>query len=101
MPARAADQMPLRFRATDSPAGVSRETLRRLSEQLGIDETAVVHRALRELAMNVLPRYEADDGPLTARQVEQIRRAVPQEREGRMVSSLFASSARKSSKTST
>ncbi|MFP5406845.1 MAG: hypothetical protein ACLGHY_11085 [Gammaproteobacteria bacterium] len=33
----------------------------------------MIHLALRELATSVLPQYEADDGPLTASQLRQIR----------------------------
>ena len=34
--------------------------------------------ALRELAVRVLQQYEADEGPLTAAQLRQIRQRVPQ-----------------------
>jgi hypothetical protein len=38
----------------------------------------VIHLALRDLAVKVLPQYEADDGPLTAAQMRQIRQQTPQ-----------------------
>ena len=61
----------------------------RLAEQLGVDETQAIHRALHELALKVLPQYEADDGPLTASQVHQIKKRVPQGSKRSVRSSLF------------
>ena len=79
MPTRStANQIPFRFRLTDSATGVTRETAKRLAEYLGVDETQAIHQALRELAVRTLPKYEADDGPLTATQVRQIKKRVPQ-----------------------
>jgi len=71
-------QIAFRYRAVDSATGVSRETAKRLAAQLGVDETQAIHQALHELAVRVLPQYEQDDGPLTAAQVRQIRKLVPQ-----------------------
>ena len=64
MPRSSADQIPFRYRPSDTPTGVTRETARRLGQKLGVDETQVIHMALRELAVRVLPQYERDDGPL-------------------------------------
>ena len=75
---RNVEQIPFRYREIDSPAGVTRDTAKRLAQTLGVDETQVIHRALRELAVKMLPQYEADDGPLTAKQISQIKRRVPQ-----------------------
>ena len=71
-------QIAFRYRPVDSATGVTRKTAKRLAEHLGVDETQVIHRALRELAMRVLPQYEPDDGPLSAAQVRQIRKRIPQ-----------------------
>lgn len=71
-------QIAFRYRAVDSATGVSRETAKRLAAQLGVDETQAIHQALHELAVRVLPQYEQDDGPLTAAQVRQIKKLVPQ-----------------------
>jgi len=71
-------QIAFRYRPVDSATGVTRNTAKRLAEHLGVDETQVIHRALRELAVRVLPQYEPDDGPLSAAQVRQIRKRVPQ-----------------------
>lgn len=83
------DQLLFRLRSTDSDAGVSRETLSRLAVTLGIKETQVLHYAVRQLARDVLPAYEADDGPLSATQLRAIRKAVPQGRHQSVKSSLF------------
>ena len=72
-----ANQIAFRYRSVDSATGVTRETAKSLAEYLGVDETQAIHRALHELAVRVLPQYEADDGPLTAAQVRQIRKRVP------------------------
>lgn len=79
MPARSANnQIAFRYRTVDSATGVTRDTAKRLAERLGVDETQAIHQALRDLAAKVLPQYEADEGPLTAAQVRQIRKRVPQ-----------------------
>ena len=74
----ARQQIPFRYRATDNESGVTRKTAKRLAEALGLDETQTIHRALRELAIRNLPQYEADESPLTASQLRQIRKRVPQ-----------------------
>ena len=83
------DQLLFRLRPTDSEAGVSRDTLSRLATTLGIKETQVLHYAVRQLARDVLPAYEADDGPLSAVQLRAIRKAVPQGKSKSVKSSLF------------
>ena len=83
------NQIAFRYRAIDSATGVTRDTAKRLAEQLGVDETQAIHRALHELAVKVLPQYEADDGPLTATQLRQIKKRVPQGRKRSVRSSLF------------
>lgn len=85
----APNQIPFRYRATDSATGVTRETAKRLAERLGVDETQVIHHALRELAVKLLPQYEADDGALTAAQLRQIKKRVPQGSKRSARSSLF------------
>ena len=83
------NQIAFRYRATDSATGVSRETAKRLAAQLGVDETQAIHIALHEMAMRVLPQYEADDGALTAAQLEQIKQQAPQGKKRSVRSSLF------------
>ena len=84
-----ANQIAFRYRATDSATGVTRKTAKRLAEQLGVDETQAIHMALHEMAMKLLPQYEADDGPLTAKQVQQIKKHAPQGKKRSVRSSLF------------
>lgn len=67
----------LRYRERDSAYGVSRETAVRLANTLGVSETQVIHVALAHFARQTLPRYEIDNGPLTAEQMEEIRDRQP------------------------
>jgi hypothetical protein len=64
----------LKFRAADSSYGVTRGTVKAISNALGLTETQVVHIALSKLAQEVLPAYEPDDGPLTQQQLAALRR---------------------------
>ena len=90
MPNRSsADQIAFRYRAADSASGVTRETAKRLAERLGVDETQAIHQALHELAVKILPQYDADDGPLNATQLRQIKKRVPQCAKRSLRSSLF------------
>ena len=90
MPARStADQIAFRYRPADSTTGVTRDTAKRLAEQLGVDETQAIHLALRDMAVKLLPQYEADEGPLTAAQLRQIKKRVPQSKKKSVRSSLF------------
>lgn len=84
-----ANQIAFRYRTVDSGTGVTRQTARRLAEQLGVDETQAIHHALHELAVKLLPQYETDEGPLTAAQIRQIRKRVPQGSKRSIRSSLF------------
>lgn len=73
------DQLLFRFRPTDTRNGVSRLTVEKLAETLGFTgETQVIHYALRKLAKEVLPNYEADDGELSPSQLAAIRNVAPQ-----------------------
>ncbi len=82
-------QIAFRYRASDSASGVTRKTAKRLAERLGVDETQAIHQALREMAVRLLPQYEADDGPLTATQLRQIKKRVPQNAKRSVRTSLF------------
>ena len=70
----------LRYRDRDTPFAVSRKTATRLSDELGLTETQVIHLALAELAAKHLPRYPRDDGAVSTRTLGAIRRRVPQRR---------------------
>jgi hypothetical protein len=84
-----AEQIAFRYRAADSISGVTRDTAKRLAQRLGVDETQVIHLALHEMAVKLLPQYPADDGPLTAAQLRQIKKRVPQNTKRSVRSSLF------------
>jgi hypothetical protein len=83
------DQIAFRYRSVDSATGVTRDTAKRLAERLGVDETQAIHLALHDMAVKLLPQYEADDGPLTAAQVRQIKKRAPQGKKKSVRSSLF------------
>jgi hypothetical protein len=68
----------LRYRDKDTAYGVTRKTTARLADTLGLSETQVVHVALANLARQTLPRYEADNGPITDEQYSAIEKLVPQ-----------------------
>ncbi len=72
------DGILLRYRDRDTAYGVTRQTATRIAENLGLSETQVVHVALANLARQTLPRYEADNGPLTEEQYAAIEKLVPQ-----------------------
>ena len=74
----AASGILLRYRDKDTAYGVTRKTTTKLADTLGLSETQVVHVALANLARQTLPRYEADNGPLTQEQLNDIRKLVPQ-----------------------
>jgi hypothetical protein len=85
----AADQIAFRYRPIDSSTGVSRDTAKRLAQRLGVDETQAIHLALHNMAVRLLPQYEADEGSLTAAQVRQIKKRVPQSTKRSVRTSLF------------
>ena len=84
-----ADQIAFRYRPADSTTGVTRDTAKRLAERLGVDETQAIHLALHDMAIKLLPQYDPDEGPLTAAQLRQIRKRVPQRKKRSLRSSLF------------
>ena len=86
---RAADKLLLRFRPADNRLGVARATVERLAEELGLNETQVIHYALKRLAIELLPAYEADEGPLTARELRTIVKLAGGRRGKSVRSSLF------------
>lgn len=59
------DKLLLKFRAKTTPYGITRETLKALANELDTTETMVIHLAISRFAREVLPTYEADDGPLS------------------------------------
>lgn len=74
-----------RFRAKDTPTGISNETFEKLIRETGLNQTELTHLALKEMAYKYLPLYEQDDGPLTSQQIEKIKTLstatdIPEER---------------------
>jgi hypothetical protein len=74
----------LKFRGRNTQFGVTRETVKAMAERFDLSETEVVHMALSRLAKEELPAYEADEGPLSARDHTALRKmaqaALPQGR---------------------
>ena len=70
----ASENLLVKFRAKDTQFGVTRSTVKALAAELGVSETQVIHMALSKFADDVLPRYEPDDGPLTAKQITALRK---------------------------
>ena len=74
----------LKFRARDTQFGVTRKTVKAMAARFDLSETEIVHVALSRMAKEELPAYEADDGPLSARDVKALRKvtgaALPQGR---------------------
>ena len=64
----------VKFRAKDTPFGVTRATVKAIAEALDVNETQVIHMALSKLASDVLPAYAPDDGPLTSKQINALRK---------------------------
>jgi hypothetical protein len=86
---RATDKLLLRFRPSDNRLGVTRATVARLAEELGLNETQVIHYALKRLATDLLPAYEPDDGPLSARELRAVAKLAGGRRGKSIRSSLF------------
>lgn len=68
----------VKFRSRDTLFGVTRATVRALAQELDVNETQVIHMALARFASDVLPAYEADDGPLSAKQIKALREDAQQ-----------------------
>jgi hypothetical protein len=89
-PTNKAESLLFRLRPADSPSGISGATLAKLAAALGLPERQVIHQALRKLAIEVLPGYEADEAPVSERMIKALKKRVPQRRYKSVASSLFA-----------
>lgn len=69
----------LKFRSKDTQFGVTRDTVKKMAALYDLSETEVVHMALSRLAKEELPAYEADDGPLMARELNAVRKAAKEQ----------------------
>ncbi|MCA0241894.1 MAG: hypothetical protein LCI02_13640 [Proteobacteria bacterium] len=79
MPA-ATSSLLLKFRTRDTPFGVTRETVKAMAARFDLSETEVVHMALSRMAQEELPAYEADEGPLSARDLQAVNKAAAAKR---------------------
>lgn len=76
----------LKFRTRDTQFGVTRDTVKAMAERFDLSETEVVHMALSRMAKEELPAYEADDGPLSARDIKALNKmAAPALPKGRVL----------------
>lgn len=66
-----------RLRSQDTPTGISAETFTALIQEMGLSKTDVVHLALRNLADEYLPAYEADEAAPTDAQIQYLRDISP------------------------
>ena len=62
-----------KFRSKDTQFGVTRSTVKAIAKELDVNETQAIHMALSKFAADVLPAFEADDGPLTTKQIKLLR----------------------------
>ena len=67
------------FRPKDTKFGVTRKTVRKMADSLGLTDADTMMLALAKLRDSLLPAYEADDGPLTERQMQALRKVEPQD----------------------
>ena len=66
-----------RLRSQDTLNGVSDETLNKLIKKTGMNKTEVLHLALRKLADEYLPSYEAEENDFTDTQIQYLRDNSP------------------------
>ncbi|EMA4137827.1 hypothetical protein ACYAO4_004009 [Cronobacter turicensis] len=74
-----------RLRSQDTPNGISSETFDKLIQETGLSKTDLLHLALRKMADEYLPHYEADEGDITEAQIQYLRdispaKDIPEER---------------------
>ncbi|BDW10032.1 hypothetical protein PSHI8_01140 [Polynucleobacter sp. SHI8] len=62
-----------KFHSKDTSFGVTRATVKAIAKELDINETQAIHLALSKFAADIFSAYEADDGPLTTKQIKMLR----------------------------
>ncbi|MGH8560999.1 MAG: hypothetical protein ACRES4_03455 [Nevskiales bacterium] len=72
------EKLLLQFRVKESQFGVTRKTVRKLADTLGLSETETTLLALARMRDTLIPAYPEDDGPLTEKQLAAIRKLAPQ-----------------------
>jgi hypothetical protein len=73
-----ASKLLLQFREKETMFGVTRKTVRKMADQLGLSDTETALLALARLRDSLLPAYELDEGPLSEKQMNAIRKLEPQ-----------------------
>tara|TARA_R110000822_G_C15333153_1_gene494826 strand:+ start:3364 stop:3636 length:273 start_codon:yes stop_codon:yes gene_type:complete len=77
MPTVHKESLLLNFAPHEAKHAVSRKTIKELQNLLGFsDETQVIHYALATLRDQMMPRYQADNGPVPDAMLEQISKSV-------------------------
>ena len=76
--AAAVNKLLLQFRDKDTMFGVTRKTVQKMADQLGLSDTETALLALARLRDSLLPAYEFDEGALTEKQMKAIRKLEPQ-----------------------
>lgn len=77
--AKSTSKLLLQFRQRESAHGVSRRTVSKMAGLLGFNETETTLFALARLRDQLLPAYAPDDGPISDKVIEAIKRRVPQD----------------------
>lgn len=73
----------LNFASQEAKHAVSRKSVKALKDLLGFsNETQVIQYALASLRDQMMPRYEADNGPVPDAMLEHIKGAVSQSTRG-------------------
>lgn len=67
-----------KFKTEDTPYGVPSDT-RAISEEIDVSEEMAIQLVLSRSIKDVLPAYEMDDGPLSMRDLEHIRKLAQPE----------------------
>jgi hypothetical protein len=73
-----ASKLLLQFREKETMFGVTRKTVRKMADQLGLSDTETALLALARLRDSLLPAYELDEGRLSEKQMNAIRKLEPQ-----------------------
>lgn len=77
MPTVHKESLRLNFAPHEAKHAVSRKTIKELQNLLGFsDETQGVHYALATLRDQMMPRYQADNGPVPDAMLEHISKSV-------------------------
>jgi len=61
-------------RELSSNTPITRDTVKDMTERSGLSEAEVLHMALSRLARGEFPSYEADEAPLSARDLRNLRK---------------------------